>query len=89
MPTSGLVLTADRPEELGTILEALATEPAVEAGPPVGSRLPLVVDTPDKGADKRVWEWLHRLPGVAAVDVAFIYLGESTPAASQPLEVLS
>lgn len=89
MPTSGLVLTAERPEGIRPILDALATEPAIETAPPVEGRLPLVVETPDKATDKRIWEWLHRLPGVAAVDVAFIYLGESTPDASHQLEVLS
>ncbi|WP_442483236.1 hypothetical protein [Aeoliella sp. SH292] len=89
MPTSGLVVTAERPEALRLILEMLANEPAVEAAQPIGVRVPLVVETPDKATDKQVWEWLHQLPGVTAVDVAFIYLGESIPPVSQPLEAFS
>ncbi|MAT73519.1 MAG: hypothetical protein CMJ58_28895 [Planctomycetaceae bacterium] len=89
MPTSGLVITAKQPESLEAIIEFLATEPSIEAAPPVGVRVPLVVDTSDKTEDKRIWEWLHRLPGVAAVDVAFIYLGEPASIAPQPLEPLS
>ncbi|MBX3435254.1 MAG: hypothetical protein KF847_18195 [Pirellulales bacterium] len=75
MPTSGLVLTAERPEDLMPILAALAAEPAVECATPRGVRVPLVLETPDKQTDQRLWDWLRRLPGVANVDVAFIHLG--------------
>jgi hypothetical protein len=72
MPTSGLVLTAERPEHILPILAALAGEQSIAAGEPVGLRLPVVLDTPDKAADKRVWSWLSSLPGVVSIDVAFI-----------------
>ncbi len=77
MPTSGLVITANQVADVALVLTAIASDPHVEPGQPAGNRIPLVLDTPDKATDKRLWDWLGALPGVAHVDVAFIYLGES------------
>lgn len=88
MPTSGLVLTAERPEHIRPILAALAGEQSIAAGEPVGLRLPVVLDTPDKATDKRVWSWLSSLPGVVSIDVAFISWDTpmSTSGLSLPIE---
>lgn len=81
MPTSGLVISTNPDADLQPLLTALGHRDGVACGEPVQGRLPIVTDTASKAEDKSLWEWLWTLPGVASVDVAFIYLGgEADPA---------
>ncbi len=88
MPVSGLVVTLDPPppntpdspdtsEKLrhhhAHVIAQINQHPNLQAGPQQGQRLPVVVDTPDRGADKQCWQWLNDLQGVHHVDVAFIH----------------
>lgn len=78
MPTSGLVITAKNEADLPALLAALGSRVEIKRAEPIGARIPLVTETLSQAEDQRLWEWLWRLPGVAAVDVAFIYLDETT-----------
>ena len=81
------MLTVERMDRVSPVLAALAEEPSIAAADPVGVRLPIVLDTPDKATDKRVWDWLSSLPGVIGVDVAFIsWDAASAPLLSLPVE---
>lgn len=84
MPTSGLVITANRPQDIPGILAALESHDSVSLGTPVGVRLPLVTETASKAEDKALWDWLWSLSGVAMLDVAFIHLGDTQPGDTQP-----
>jgi hypothetical protein len=46
--------------------------PALEIGELNCGRVPVVVDSADEVEDHLVWDWLHSLPGVALVVIAFI-----------------
>lgn len=83
MPTSGLVISTSPDADLQPLLAALGHRHGVACGEPIEGRLPIVTDTASKTEDKSLWEWLWTLPGVASVDVAFIYLGgEAGPVAA-------
>jgi hypothetical protein len=70
MPVSGLVLTlkSDAPSSNAAIAE-LRAHGSISVGERVEHRLPIVVDTPGSEEDRRVWEWLHTLPGVVFVEL--------------------
>ncbi len=55
------------------VIEQINQHPHLQTGPQQGNRLPVVVDTPDREADKLCWQWLNELQGVHHVDVAFIH----------------
>lgn len=82
MPTSGLVISTNPDADLQSLLAALGSRDGVAHGEPVQGRVPIVTDTASKAEDKTLWEWLWTLPGVASVDVAFIYLGADVGPAS-------
>lgn len=84
MPASGLVLTL-RPDPTGHLSAALATalaaRPEVTLGPwsgdPArGGHLALVTDTPDRDADRALWDWLAARPEVLAIGLAFAHFDE-------------
>jgi hypothetical protein len=94
MPISGLVVAlVDDLETRRTALAMLAQHPAIDVGEPAGGRVPIVVETLDENDDRLVWEWIHTVPGVTFVVVAYIHFDEDPsdvelPAsfqASQPL----
>jgi hypothetical protein len=73
MPISGLVVTlADDSAAREVSLAAMREHPALEIGELNCGRVPVVVDSADEMEDRLVWDWLHSLPGVALVVVAFI-----------------
>lgn len=73
MPISGLVVTLlDEPFAREASLAAMREHPFLDIGEIAEGRVPVVVDTLDENEDRLVWEWLHSLPGVALVVVAFI-----------------
>jgi hypothetical protein len=82
MPTSGLVISTSHVADLPAVWAALSERHEVTCGEPLGGRLPIVTETASKAEDQALWDWLWELPGVAAVDVAFIYLGCESPSAS-------
>jgi hypothetical protein len=77
MPISGLLVTLV--EDAATRMTALTTlrqHPAIDVGEPAGGRVPIVVETLDENEDRLVWEWLHAIPGVTFVVVAYIHFDE-------------
>jgi hypothetical protein len=50
--------------------------PALELGEQRRNQLALVVDSACEEEDRLIWEWLHALPGVTMVVVAFIHFDE-------------
>jgi hypothetical protein len=85
MPISGLVVTLvdDRQSQLRA-LDILNQYPAIDVGEPSLGRVPIVVETSDADEDRLVWEWLHAIPGVAVVVVAFIHFDDDESEAGLP-----
>lgn len=82
MPILGLVLQHAHPDDLSGILRF---HPAVtQIGAPLGVRLPVVAETSSPQEDERLLEQLWALPGVVAVDIAFVDFSDLT----HPEEVL-
>lgn len=72
-------------------LAAIAALPGLTIGERFGDRLPVVLDTPTRAADREAWETLGALPGVTHVDlvsVEFSDLLPHAPAPEGPSEVL-
>lgn len=61
-------------------LEALLGHPFVQVGEGSGHRLPIVVETSDAEQTDSMWEWLHSLPGVTLIDLAFLHFDEDEDA---------
>ncbi|MEE9404984.1 MAG: hypothetical protein V3V20_08820 [Algisphaera sp.] len=79
MPTSGLVITLnpDAPEAHRTSA-AIHDHPSFTcADSPSPIRLPAVLETPHRRADRIAWDWLNALPGVLQVDVVFIHFDQA------------
>ena len=77
MTTSGLVVTLHPDPELAAeaVRDALLLGPFT-LGEQFGYRLAMAVEA-DTPAEAESWHrWLAALPGVAAVDVAFVHVGE-------------
>lgn len=73
MPVSGLVITfTDRVSKFPAALECLRDAPTIEVGEGNGSKLAIVVDSDSPQHDQEIWHWVHELPGVALVEVAFV-----------------
>lgn len=81
MPISGLIITTDheQPQLAADARQRLADHPAVTLGVSEGHRHAAVLDTPDAGQDKPVFEWIRSLPGVAFVDVVFVDFDSDAP----------
>lgn len=70
MPILGAVLTLrGGPEDWAETSRALAQDPALTLGQPTGPRLPVVLDTPDRAADRAAWRRVSHHPGVAHADL--------------------
>jgi nitrate reductase NapAB chaperone NapD len=83
MPISGLVVTlSPQSGEHESVVQQIRNHRHLQAGPRQDLRLPVVVDTPDREADKACWQWLNSLPGVHQVDVAFIHFEDDDPEAA-------
>ncbi len=73
MPISGLVITfnagfAGRERAIAE----LRAQPAIEIGEASENKLAIVVETFSKRDDEEIWDWLHQLPAVSMVQVAFV-----------------
>ena len=87
MPISGLVITLDSNEDAAQrAIRQIDARPTFEAGVRQRHRLPVVLETPDRGTDKREWQWLGDLGGVVHVDVVFVHFESSESDASQAPE---
>ena len=73
MPISGLVvvLSGDLPSRASAI-DALEREPVLTMGVLQANRQAIVLETDSQEEDQRIWAWLHSLPGVVMVEVAFV-----------------
>ena len=73
MPISGLVITFDqtfdRPDET---ISRLRAEPAIEVGACDRQQCAIVVDTGSQADDKKIYQWVQDLPGVANIQIAFV-----------------
>jgi hypothetical protein len=77
MPISGLVVTlTDNPVLQQAALAAMRDNPALELGERRYNQIALVVESAGEEEDRLIWEWLHALPGVAMVVVAFIHFDD-------------
>jgi hypothetical protein len=79
MPISGLVVTLSDDAALQrAALAGLREHPALELGERSINQVPVVVESAGEEEDRLIWEWLHALPGVAMVVVAFIHFDEDS-----------
>ena len=79
MPISGIVVSFAGPvEQFWSTIEQLRQHPALEVGEVRDTQCAVVLDTKSKQHDQEIWDWMHELPGVTNVSVAFIGLEEST-----------
>ncbi|WP_390895543.1 chaperone NapD [Stieleria tagensis] len=73
MPISGLVVVFEGPTDRhADSLGQLASHPAIEVGQTNGHRCAIVIESHSKHQDQQLWEWVHSLPGVQNVSVAFV-----------------
>ncbi|WP_220498165.1 chaperone NapD [Rhodopirellula sp. JC639] len=83
MPISGLVITFDPtsgdPDET---ISQLRCEPAIEVGVMDHQKCAIVVDTSSKAEDKRIYQWVQDLPGVASIQVAFVAFDDDSTCSS-------
>lgn len=70
MPVHGAVLQLD-PSHAARVRKTLAAMPRVTSGPSDGLAQPVVLETPDRAADKELWRLLSELPGVLLVQPVF------------------
>lgn len=83
MSISGLVITlAEEPQQRDATLRALATHAGIELGATIENRVAAVAETNDRNEDAALWDWLHALPGVQFVDVAYVHFDEDEPRAA-------
>jgi len=73
MPVSGLVVSVADEGAADAVAAAVAGAGPFTLGERVGPRLAVAVEADDPGAAERWHDWLRALPGVAKVDVAFVY----------------
>ena len=73
MPVSGLVITFETEvSQHQATVEQLRARSAIEIGEASGPKLAIVVDSQSSAEDQEIWHWVHGLPGVAGVEVAFV-----------------
>lgn len=86
MPISGLIVHLSENRTLQhAALAAMREHPALELGEQRRNQLALVVESACEEEDRLTWEWLHALPGVTMVVVAFVHFDEpDEEAKSQP-----
>lgn len=83
VPISGLVITLDgSPEDDDQTIAHLKAESAIEIGVRSGHKCAIVIDSPSKDADQKLFTWVRDLPGVADVQVAFVGFDDSPDDAS-------
>ena len=73
MPVSGLVVSlSQEPQLRAEALDAISREAKITLGEREGNRLAIVLDTDSSQEDRHIWDWLHSLPGIALLEVAFV-----------------
>lgn len=73
MPVSGLVVTFKQDvSEFPESVQRLEKDNCIEVGQANGPKLAIVVDTNSRDRDREIWHWVHTLPGVVNVEVAFV-----------------
>lgn len=79
VPISGLVITFDHSFEnqIDTI-SALREHSSIEVGARNGHQCAIVIESSSKLDDKKVLQWVHDLPGVADVQIAFVGFDDET-----------
>ncbi len=77
VPISGLVITfASSVAEHEAALRSLRELPEIEIGDAGGSKLAIVVDSPNKRRDQEIWNAVRELPGVIDLAVAMVAFDE-------------
>lgn len=77
MLVNGLVITLDDESRADEVVIALRAAGPFTPGERFGTRLSVALETASE-ADSEHWHtWLHGLPGVLKVDVAFVYFDEA------------
>lgn len=77
MPIIGAVLLmADPPEE--RLLQRLEADPRVTLGERFGCRLPIVLESDDKRADRSFWDALQAQPSILHIEFAFAEFSDLT-----------
>lgn len=79
MTISALVLTLDQ-QTIEPTLARLNADPRLELGERRGVRLPVVAETIDCRAGRRLFEQLRDIPGVDFVDVVMVDFSEEDAA---------
>ncbi|QEG01342.1 hypothetical protein Mal15_54180 [Stieleria maiorica] len=73
VPISGLVITFDPAwDDPDETISRLREEAAIEVGAMDDRKCAVVVDTSSRAEDKRIYQWVQDLPGVASIQVAFV-----------------
>jgi hypothetical protein len=77
LPISGLLITlAGDPRASEGAVSALRADHRIVLGERSGPRLPVVVDTPDRETDRRLWRDLNEHPGILKVDLVCAYFDD-------------
>lgn len=76
MPISGIVITLASNAPIEATIRALRRERALEPGAREGRKIAAVLTTDSDAHNRRAWNWLNELPGVAHVDVVFVSLDD-------------
>ncbi|MCO4763846.1 MAG: hypothetical protein KC502_20200 [Myxococcales bacterium] len=83
MAISGLVLTLSNDDtDRAAALAVLSNMTCLELGERAGNRLPVVADTPDRRADRDLFERLGRITGVTFAEVAYVWFDTDAGAAA-------
>lgn len=83
MPIIGAVLLLPEPLD-EPLLQRLRTDPRVTLGDPIGPRVPIVLDSIDKRADRTFWEALQADPTILHIEFAFAEFSDlTTPATAR------
>lgn len=73
VPISGLVLTFDHAfDQQDDTINLLNAEPTVEVGAHNQQKCAIVIDSPSKAHDQKLFAWVQNLPGVADVQITFV-----------------
>lgn len=73
MPISGLVVAFDGPaEQYECSISELQCHPNIEVGEIAANKCAIVLETLFKQQDLDVWQWMHELPGVIDILIAFV-----------------
>jgi len=83
MISSLVIHIANDPEIAKRVIGQINENKRLQHGPPIGNRLPLVLDANSTSQAQSDIEWLRNLPGVEHVDVAFVQVEDCDSRDSQ------